>query len=177
MLASSSADAATHEARLATLRASVGIARALGRALVLPQWLSSHGDALMDVKALADVVPVVPAADAIAAATKCGGGVTAVMINSGDGSPRACSPTATVECLGADAQAVAAAEHIILNIPSPLRSKAEVQGAFSACEDSSVLLLPRLEGTLLSASATVMGMQLRTTLSRALATPAPAVQP
>ena len=184
MLVGSSPPSSAREARLESLRAAIGITRALGGSLWLPQWLqSSRG--LVDVAAISRIVPLASEAEFLDAATRgtlCV--VPAYSLSYGtDTSLRspASSSATIVECTGCrcwDSLQPALAEAATgqaLTATRPLRSRAEVRSAFASqhSDDTtgSVLLLPQLPGSLLSASATVMSVEHRCALERALATP------
>ena len=168
------------EARLASLRTAIGVARALGASLALPQWLNSNS-ALVNIPAINKIVPLVSEANTLALAAEenlCVVAVKrvghAVELPHGDD-----SCVCLTDKVPAEADAIAAclrsckvvpASSLTLTAARPLRSKAEVRAAFG--KRDGVLLLPHLPSALLSASASVMSAADRASLDCALATPA-----
>ena len=164
---------ATYEDLLASLRATIGIARALDASLIVPQWLSQCGNSVVDVQALASVASLISPADAMKLAVDRG-----VRVATRNASDHADSVRCLTECLGEMVnEAPDIVNHTLAMPCQPMRSRKEVCAAFAgACGDGRVLLFPRLDGGILSASATVMGVPLRCDLARALATPSLALR-
>ena len=171
---------------LATLRAAAGIARALSASLVLPRWRTPSGawmamsEGLVDVAALAAVVPLLSEAEArTRTATLPQEDVRIVEVRPTDSTLMAgthLDMTALEEYLRASGLSILlpGQSPAVLELDAPMRCRADVVAHLGG---AAVLVLPALPGTAaLSASASVWNAPMRRKLDRALATPALAVR-
>jgi hypothetical protein len=172
---------------IACVRSAVGIARALGLALVLPRWRSPSGawlplESLIESSALASLVQVLTEAEARSRSTSLArDGLRVIRVCShvaddsegaGEVQQRLVDYLTTIG-LSLPFELPAAS---LTNLAQPLRTRAECAACFGETRPG-MLVLPALRGThTLSASATVLSVDQRSTLDRALATPSLAVQ-
>ena len=172
---------------IACVRSAVGIARALGLALVLPRWRSQSGawlplESLIDSSALASLVQVVTESAARSRSTSLARDDLRVIRvcshdsddseDAGEVQQRLVQYLTTIGLSLPFELPVAS----LTNLAKPLRTRAECAACFGETRPA-MLVLPALRGThTLSASATVLSVDQRSTLDRALATPSLAVQ-
>ena len=166
---------------LASLRASVGIARALNLSLVLPYFETGSGEwmpvAAFDEVGIAALVPILSQQEANDLATNVlQAGVHVVQIQTPyagkgfDQTQRLAKYLAEVVPALA-LQPLPAAS--VVKLSEPMRSRAECASTILGDRPApQILVLPWLSGTaVLSASASVMSAEQRSDLDRALATP------
>ena len=153
----------TLEHYLASLRTSVGIARALSGSLLLPRFCNVPSHNLVDVKALRAIVPLISESQArtifvdVAAETEQSRSVRVVTAGSDfDPAPLVEDCLSALGAFGGLARQSKAAS-LAWRSAAPLRSRADIQEAFALVIDPSVqvLILAALPAALLSASATV----------------------
>ena len=172
---------------IACVRSAVGIARALGLALVLPRWRSQSGawlplESLIDSSALASLVQVLTESAARSRSMSLARDDLRVIRvcshdsddseDAGEVQQRLVQYLTTIGLSLPFELPVAS----LTNLAKPLRTRAECAACFGETRPA-MLVLPALRGThTLSASATVLSVDQRSTLDRALATPSLAVQ-
>ena len=162
---------------LSSLRASIGLARALGSALHLPDWSQPNDgplpcDALVDADALRNLVPIMSTSQAqchVAALTAMQVHVVDV-VSEGCGSNPCCDEL-LIAGLKFPERLIAAAQRSHVTVRTPLRTRKEVLALLNPQGRFRLIVLPTLPGSLLSASATTLAAHQRCSVGRALATP------